>query len=90
MSMLRVGVSVEAAYQAKHYQDLIRSAVENAKAETEKAVVDNIRAKGNRPVEGGASSSSATSVGYDVKNLTREQRAEIARQATVGKRIEFI
>jgi hypothetical protein len=90
MSMLRAGVSVEAAYQTKHYQELIKSAVETAKSETEKAVVDNIRAKGNRPVEGGASSSSATSVGYDVRNLTREQRAEIARQATVGKRIEFI
>lgn len=89
MGMLRAGVSVEAAYQAMHYQDLVRNAVETAKAETEKAVVDNIRTKGNRPVEGGASSSSATSVGYDVRNLTREQRAEIARQAAFGKRIDL-
>lgn len=89
MSMLRAGVSVEAAYQAKHYQDLIRSAVETARSETEKAVVDNIRAKGSRPTEGGASSGSAPAVGYDVHNLTREQRAEIARQAAFGKRIDL-
>lgn len=89
MGMLRAGVSVEAAYQAMHYQDLVKSAVETAKAETEKAVVDNIRAKGSRPTEGGASSGSAPAVGYDVHNLTRAQRAEIARQAAFGKRIDF-
>lgn len=89
MQMLRAGVSVEAAYQAKHHQEILRSAVDTAKAETEKAVVDNIRAKGQRPVEGGANGVSAPQTGYDVRNLTREQRAEIARQAAYGKRIEF-
>ena len=81
--------AVEKAYESIHHSDILKSAVETAKAETEKAVVDNIRTRGNRPVEGGASSSSATSVGYDVKNLTREQRAEIARLAASGKRIDF-
>ena len=89
MQMLRAGVSVEAAYQAKHHAELLRSAVETAKSETEKAVVDNIRAKGQRPVEGGANTVSAPQTGYDVRNLTRAQRAEIARQAAYGKRIEF-
>ena len=89
MQMLRAGVSVEAAYQAKHHAELLRSAVDTAKAETEKAVVDNIRAKGQRPVEGGANTVSAPQTGYDVRNLTRAQRAEIARQAAYGKRIEF-
>ena len=85
----RMENAVERAYESIHHSDILKSAVETAKAETEKAVVDNIRVKGNRPVEGGASSSSATSVGYDVKNLTREQRAEIARQAAFGKRIDL-
>jgi hypothetical protein len=89
MQMLRAGVSVEAAYQAKHHSELLHKAVTDAKAETEKAVVENIRAKGQRPVEGGAHSTSAPQTGFDVRNLTREQRAEIARQASYGRRIDL-
>ena len=89
MQMLRVGVSVEAAYQAKHHSEILRKAVDDAKAETEKAVVENIRAKGQRPVEGGANATSAPQTGFDVRTLTKEQRAEFARQAAFGRRIDF-
>ena len=90
VKLLGAGISVEEAYLARHHKEIVTQAVADARAETEKAVVDNIRARGMRPVEGGANAVSAPQTGYDVRNLTREQRAEIARQATIGKRIEFI
>lgn len=89
LSMLRAGVSVEAAYQALHHSEIVARQVESAKSETEKAVIDNLRAKGQRPVEGGANSTSAPLTGFDVRNLTKAQRADLARQAALGKRIEF-
>jgi hypothetical protein len=89
MAMLRSGVSVEAAYEAMHHGDIVAKATANAKAEAEKAVIDNLRAKGQRPSEGGANPTSAPLTGFDVKSLTKAQRAEFARQAAMGKRIEF-
>ena len=88
-AMLRSGVSVEAAYEAMHHRDIVAKATADAKAETEKAVIDNLRAKGQRPAEGGANPTSAPLTGFDVKSLTKAQRAEFARQAALGKRIEF-
>lgn len=84
-AMLRSGVSVEAAYEAMHHSDIVAKAA----ADAEKAVIDNLRAKGQRPAEGGANPTSAPLTGFDVKSLTKEQRAEFARQAALGKRIEF-
>lgn len=87
--MLRAGASVEMAYQAKHHAEIVAKEVEAAKVATEKAVIENLRAKGNRPIEGGASSTSAPLTGFDVRTLTKAQRADLARQAAQGKRIEF-
>ena len=89
VKMLRAGTSVEAAYQAMHHAEIVAREVEAAKVAAEKAVIDNLRAKGQRPDEAGASSTSAPLTGFDVRSLTREQRAEYARQAALGKRIEF-
>jgi hypothetical protein len=87
--MLRAGVSFEAAYQAMHHAEIVANSVAAAKSETEKAVIDNLRAKGQRPDEAGASSTSAPLTGFDVRTLTRAQRAEFAKQAMQGKRIDF-
>ena len=89
VKMLRAGASVEAAYQAMHHAEIVAKEVEAAKVATEKAVIENLRAKGNRPIEGGASSTSAPLTGFDVRTLTKAQRAEFAKQAMQGKRIEF-
>lgn len=88
-AMLRSGVSVEAAYEAMHHSDIVAKATAEARAEAEKAVINNLRAKGQRPAEGGANPTSAPLTGFDVRSLTKAQRAEIARQAAMGKRIEF-
>lgn len=89
MSMLRAGVSIEAAYRALHHDEIVAGAVDNARAQTEKSVVENIRAKGSRPAENGTSSASAFTYKSDVSKLSRADRAEIARRAARGEKIVF-
>ena len=80
---------VERAYQATHHSELVNSAVEKARNETEKNVVDNIRAKGKRPVENGVQSQSSFTVKGDPHGMSRAERAEIARRAARGEVIKF-
>ena len=89
MSMLRSGVSVEAAYRALHHDEIVAGAVDTAKAQTEKSIVDNIRAKGSRPAENGTSGASTFTYKSDVSKLTKADRAEIARRSARGEWIEF-
>ena len=87
--MLRAGVPMEVAYQAKHHSEILAGAVSSAKAETEKNVVDNIRARGSRPQENGTQSQSSFTVRDDPHSLTKAERAEIARRAARGEVIRF-
>lgn len=80
---------VERAYKATHHDELLSAAVGKAKAETEKGVVDNIRAKGARPAENGTQSRSAFTGKVNVHNLSKAQRAELARRAERGEIIDF-
>lgn len=89
MSMLRAGVPVQHAYEVIHMDDIKAGAAKAAAQATEKQIVDNIRAKGSRPAENGASSQSAFTVKDDVTKLSRKDRAEIARRAARGEQITF-
>ena len=89
MSMLRAGVSIEAAYRALHHDEIVAGAVSDAKSQAEKSVVDNIRAKGSRPAENGTSSASTFTYKSDVSKLSKADRAEIARRVARGEIIEF-
>ena len=89
VGMLRAGVPMEVAYQAKHHSEIVAGAVSTAKAETEKNVVDNIRARGSRPQENGTQSQSSFTVRDDPHSLTKAERAEIARRAARGEVIRF-
>ena len=89
MSMLRAGVSIEAAYRALHHDEIVAGAVDNARAQTEKSVVENIRAKGSRPAENGTSGASTFTYKSDVSKLNKADRAEIARRAARGEKIVF-
>ena len=80
---------VERAYKATHHDEIVNGAVEKARAQTEKNVVDNIRAKGKRPAENGTQSQSSFTVTNDPHNLTRAQRADIAKRAARGEVIKF-
>ena len=76
---------VERAYKATHHDEIVSGAVEKARAQTEKNVVDNIRAKGKRPAENGTQNNSSFTAGVDWSNLSKSQRAELLRRAERGE-----
>ena len=85
VGMLRARVPIETSYQVTHL-DEIKSA---AAAAREKAVVDNIKANGQRPAENLSSSGSGVTYKSDVTKLTAEDRKKIAAQVRAGKQIRF-
>lgn len=89
VGMLRAGVPMEVAYQAKHHSEIVSNAVNSAREQTERNVVDNIRARGSRPQENGTQSQSSFTVRDDPHNLTKAERAEIARRVARGEVIKF-
>lgn len=89
MAMLKAGLPMEHAYKVQHMDEIIADAKMTTAATVEKATVDNIRAKGARPRENGASPQSAFITKDDVSKLTKKDRADIARRVARGEHIEF-
>ena len=89
VSMLRSGTPMEHAYKVMHFDELMQGAVQLTTANTEKRVVNNVRARGNRPAENGTASQSAFTVRDDVSKLSKKERAEISRRAMRGEHIEY-
>ncbi len=67
----------------------VEAAVSVARAETERAVLDGIRARGQRPAECALSEGSGDALRSQAGRLSRAQRAEVARRAAKGERIKF-
>lgn len=87
--LLRSGLSVQQAYELVHMEE-IKAGTARAAAETAGAQMKaNIQRKAARPTENGTSSQSAVIVKNDVHNLSRADRAEIARRAQRGEKIRF-
>lgn len=65
------------------------TAIEKTRAETEKRLLASIRARGMRPTEGALGVSSGNALRRDASQLSRAQRAEVARRAAKGERIKL-
>lgn len=89
ISLLRSNVPVADAYKVIHMDDIVTQSMQATAQAAEKRAVDNVRARGARPSENGSTSRSAFVVKDDVHQLTRADRAEIARRAQRGEHIEF-
>lgn len=89
MAMLKANVPMLHAYEVLHMEEIKQGVAQTTAQETEKKVVDGIRAKGARPQENGTASRSAFVVKDDVSKLTKQDRAEAIRRAARGERIEF-
>ena len=89
VSMLKSNTPVEHAYKMVHFDELMNDAVNVTAANTERRVVGNIRARGNRPAENGTAAQSAFTVRDDASKLTKKERAEVARRALRGDNITF-
>lgn len=89
LSMLQSGVPVQHAYEVAHLDVIKGGIAQQTAAQTEKAVVDNIRAKGARPAENGVGAGSGITVKSDVTKFSKADRAEIARRVARGEKIEL-
>ena len=89
-AMLRAGTPVEHAYKVMHFDELMDGAIQVTAANTEKAIADNVRAKGSRPAENGTSAQSAAfTIKDDPSKLTKQDFEEIARRVARGEIISF-
>lgn len=87
---IQAGVPMELAYKGKYFDQFMSEATQATAAKTEKNLVDNIRAKGQRPAENGTASQSAAFVTKsDPSKLTLEDFNEIARRVAHGEVISF-
>lgn len=89
LSMLKAGVPVKLAYEVKHMDEIKAGVAQNTAKQTEKQVVEGIRAKGSRPSENGTSSQSGFTVKGDVSKWSKKDRAEIAKRVARGETIKL-
>ena len=89
LSLLRNGNTVEHAYKVLHFDELTQNAARVAAQNADARAQARIKQKASRPSENGTSSQSAAIVKDNVANLTRKERAEIARRVARGERIVF-
>lgn len=82
--LLRGKLSMRDAYEMAHAKELREAAVEAARQETEKRVLDAVRARGTRPQENGADSGSGFTMGFDPLRLGRKERKEIVKRMLEG------
>lgn len=84
-SLLNAHVPMEHAFKVVHLDDITSGIARNTAAQTEKAVTDNIRAKGSRPAENGTMGQSAFTTTTDVNNLTPQDMDDLIRRAAQGE-----
>ena len=89
LSLLKNGNTVEHAYKVLHFDELTQNAARVAAQTADAQAQARIKQKASRPSENGTSSKSAVIVKNDVANLTRRERAEIARRVARGDTISF-
>ena len=89
MAALQAGAPMQMIYEGKYHAQLMQQANAQTAARTEKAVTDNIRAKGQRPQENGASSGAGFTYKQDPSKLTMKDFEEIQRRVARGEKITF-
>ena len=90
VSMLRIeALPLRTIYTAIHHDEILSGSVQKARADAEEAAVANIRARGMRPPENGATVTGGVSVSVGVGSLSRKERADVARRAARGELITF-
>lgn len=90
MAAIESGTPVEFAFHGKFHDRLMSDALKFTATQTEKDIVDNIRAKGMRPSENGSSTSNAGFVQKaDPSKLTASDFEEIAKRIRRGEKISF-
>ena len=87
--LISSGISMGHAYEVLHMEEILSNTAKSTAEMTQKNVVNNIRARGSRPVENGLSSQNAFQTKSDVTKLDKASRAELAERARRGEVISF-
>ena len=87
--MLQSGTPMEHAYKVLHLDEILNNERNVTAANTEKQVMDNIRARGQRPPEAGLNSNNAITYKTDVNAMSDKEILEIARRANRGDVIQL-
>lgn len=77
------------AQEERELEELLRQTALQAARERERALIQDILARGGRPAENGADAQNGIAARRDPARMTREERAEIARRARYDKTITF-
>ena len=89
VKLLQSGIDVKTAYETVHHDEILSGAMMQTANAVRKNVTDSIKARGLRPSENGINAQAGVIVKNDVTKLTPKDRAEIVRQARMGKTIKF-
>ena len=87
--LLYAGLPMEHAYKVLHLDEILNDTRNVTAAYTEKQVMDNIKARGQRPQEAGINSNNAITYKTDVDSMSSKDIMEIARRVKRGETITF-
>lgn len=88
-ALITRNIPVQTAYEVIHKDEIIGGAMQYTAEQVAQKVSNNIRQRSNRPVENGMAAGNGITTKTDVRSLTKEDRAEIARRVARGERITF-
>lgn len=89
LGLLKSGLPVQKAYELIHMEEIKEAAARSAAQAAGEQVVAKIKAKAARPAENGTSAQSGVIVKSSVSDLSKSDRAEIARRVQRGEIIKF-
>lgn len=89
LQLLDLGWKMEDAYKAIHADDLLANAVGTAHHAAQKAVTDNIRARGMRPAENGLGAKAGVVIKDDPSKYTDDDIKEIIARVQRGEKIRL-
>lgn len=87
--LLGAGVTVEGAYKAVHFDDMVGGAMAHTAAKVKEGLVNSVNSRAQRPSEGAVASHSATTFKTDVNSLTKADILECIKRAERGETITF-
>lgn len=88
-AILKNGGSVEAAYNAVHFHEMMGGAMYKTAQTVKEQMANNLQAKASRPAENGISSRATAITKTDVNSLTLADRLEIEKRVARGEKIRF-
>lgn len=87
--LINSGISIQAAYEAVHFNELMEATRTQAFEQARKTVTDNIASRGSRPQENISSSSPSVNTTSNVASMTGAQIRDAIRRAQAGEYIDF-